>query len=148
MKTVTLGFILVAASLVLSGPALAAAPPDDAPSRFTGAKLLMIEENLLLGLTSDIPGIRATAALTLRQVKEAAPHHEFSRAIIPLMRIVKDENCDIASRVTASLALHSLASDRGDYAIKMTGYFTEHGRVKTICEHLAYARLQEKLASR
>lgn len=144
MKQGSLLLIVVAASLVLSGSAFATAPPDNPTTRFTGEKLALIEDNLLLGLASESPGVRATAALTLRQLKEAAPDYSFSRSIIPLMRIVKDENCDVVCRITASLALHSLGSARGDYAIRMTGYFTETSRIKQLCENLAYARTLEK----
>ncbi|MEP0822421.1 MAG: hypothetical protein HRF44_06195 [Ignavibacterium sp.] len=144
MKPTALFLILVAASLVLSGSAFAGTSPDNATSRFTSDQLSRIENNLLLCLASELPGVRATAALTLRQVRQAAPEYSFTRCIIPLMRIVKGEEFDITSRIAAGLALHDLASSRGDYAIKMTAQFTETERVKRTYEHLVFARSMEK----
>jgi hypothetical protein len=147
MKHGSLLLIVVAASLVLSGSAFATAPPDNPTTRvFTQEQLVKIEDNLLLCLASECPGVRATAALTIKQLKETAPGYSFERSIIPLMRIVKNEDSDDCSRLTASLALHVLESARGDYAIKMTAYFTEAGRVKRMCENLSYTRTTEKLA--
>lgn len=141
--------IVVAASLVFSGSAFAAAPPDlPATKLFTQEQLARIEDNLILCLSSESPGVRATAAMTIKQLKEAAPGYSFERSIIPLMRNVKNENSDDCSRLTASLALHVLGSARGDYAIKMTAHFTEAGRVKRMCEHLSFVRTMEKFALR
>lgn len=148
MKPTALFLILVAASLVLSGSAFAGTPPDNATTRFTAAKLALIEDNLLLCLASDLPGVRATAALTVRQLKQAVPEHSFNRCVIPLMRIVKNEAFEPASRIAAGLALHELASARGDFAIKMTAQFTETERVKRTYEHLAFARLMENTSTR
>ena len=64
------------------------------------------------------------------------------------MAVVNNESNDQNSRIVAALALHRLESERGDYAIKWTGYFTDAPRVKHIYEALTYARLQTPLASR
>ena len=147
MRPGSLLLIVVAASLVLSGSAIASPPPDASTTRFTAQKLAVIEDNLLACLTSGYPGSRASAALAVRELKQVAPEYGFNRLIIPLMQIVKDENCDVASRITASLALHAIQSGRGDYAIKMTARFTEVERIKRICENLVYARMVEKTVS-
>ena len=125
---------------------LHAAPPVS--SQFTVAKVETIEDNLLLCLASEYPGVRASAALTLQQLKAAAPEYSFNRTVIPLMKIVNGEQYDSQSRIAAALALYSLESERGDYAIRMTAQLTEMERVKFIYEHLAYARTQKKLGSR
>ena len=62
------------------------------------------------------------------------------------MALVKNEDVDVVSRITASLALHSIQSSRGDYAIKMTARFTDVEKVKHLCEGLTYARTMEKLS--
>ena len=138
--------VIVAASLVLPVVAIAGTPPNPPSSTFTVDKLATIEDNLVLCLTSEYPGVRATAALTIRQLKDAAPEYEFNRTIIPLMALVKNEDVDAVSRITASLALHSVQSSRGDYAIKMTARFTDVEKVKHLCEGLTYARTMEKLS--
>lgn len=148
MKIGKLLLICVAAGLILTSSAPASTPPDASSTRFSSEKLQIIEENLILCLNSEYPGVRASAALTLRQLKEVAPEYSFTSSIIPLMGIVNDERYDNPSRIAAALALHALKSDRGDYAIRMTSQLTDVARVKFIYEHLAYARLQERLANR
>lgn len=137
--------VWVAAGLILASVAYASEPPSP---QFTTPKVKAIEDNLLLCLASEYPGVRASAALTLRQLKAEAPDYSFNRSIIPLMRIVNGEQFDCQSRIAAALALHSLASPRGDYAIRMTAQLTDETKVKFIYEHLAYARMTEVLASR
>jgi len=148
MKSFTFFFVWVATGLILASAAFASTPPAPGSSQFTAAKVESIEDNLLLCLASEYPGVRASAALTLRQLKAVARDYSFNRSVIPLMRIVNGEQYDSQSRITAALALYSLESERGDYAIRMTAQLTEAERVKFIYEHLTYARMQEKLASR
>jgi hypothetical protein len=147
MKAATLFIVWVVMGLMLASVAFASTPPNPS-SQFTFTKLQAIEDNLLLCLASEIPGVRASAALTLRQLKAVAPEYSFNRSIIPLMRIVKGEQYDDCSRIAAALALHSLESARGDFAISRTAQFTDAERVKFICGHLAQARITETLASR
>jgi HEAT repeat protein len=137
---------VVAASLVLTAMAFAG-PPNNSTAQFTAEKLSTIEDNLVLCLMSNSPGVRATAALTIKQLRELAPEYSFNRSIIPLMALVKQEDVDVPSRIAASLALHSIQSSRGDYAIKMTARFTDIERVKRLCENLTYARILEAVGS-
>ncbi len=148
MKFLSYLFVWVATGLILASAAFASTPPAPASSQFTAAKVQSIEDNLLLCLSSECPGVRASAALTLKQLKAVVPEYSFNRSVIPLLRIVNGEQYDTQSRIAAALALSSLESDRGDYAIRMTAQLTGMERVKFIYEHLAYARMQEKLASR
>ncbi|MBM4168381.1 MAG: hypothetical protein FJ215_04405 [Ignavibacteria bacterium] len=148
MKPITPVVLIVVATLLIAASAFASTPPDRAASPFSFDRLKLIEENLIACLGSDIPGVRATAALTLKQLTDLAPDYSFDRSIIPLMRIVKDEACDGPSRIAAALALHALRSDRGDYAIKMNARFTRSQRIKHMYEHLALARSLERQAVR
>ena len=133
-RSIVVGMALVGA---LSAKASAAGPARD--SRFSDEKLILIEANLVAGLSdADRPTLQASAAGVLRQVKEYAPEYDFSSAVIPLMAIVKDESKDEPARILAALALHSLHSGRGDYAIKTTAWFTGNERVKKICSALAF----------
>ena len=136
----------VAFLTVLMIGAAIAAPPPASKLVFTEEKLDLIEQNLAIALTSDCPGMEASAALTMRQVKELAPEYEFESLIIPLMHLVKDESASDASRISAALALYDLKSERGDYAISQSARFTENPRVKKMFELLAYQRQVEKRA--
>jgi len=138
----------MAASLVLGTPSFSAAWQTDPPPQCTAQQLEQIEDRLLQCLRSDCPGIRACAALTVKQLKESNPAYSFQRSIIPLMRIVKEEKCDRTSRIAASLALYTLRSSRGDFAIKRTGEFTDDESVKRACMRLSLAREMEKIASK
>ena len=142
MKRMTVVALL--AMLVIG--AAVAAPPTTSKIVFTEEKLDLIEQNLAIALISDCPGMEASAALTMRQVKELAPDYEFKSLIIPLMHLVKDESASDASRIAAALALYDLKSERGDYAISQSARFTENPRVKKMFELLAYQRQLEKRA--
>ena len=65
--------LLLVASVVVCSVAVAATPPADNTGKFTMEKLKQIEENLIICLASGCPGIRTSAALTLKQLKELAP---------------------------------------------------------------------------
>ena len=106
----------------------------------TQEKLELIEQNLIIGLESNIPSLQASAALMLRQVKEIAPQYEFSLSVIPLMRLVRTESYDAPVRMAAALALHELRSTRGDFALARIARFEENPRVKKLLEAMAYER--------
>ncbi len=112
-------------------------------TRFTDDKLKRIEKNLVFAMESSIPRLQASAAMVLKQVKEAVPEYEFSSAVIPLMRMLKDEDKETNVRIAAALTLQYLKSSRGDYAIKRTVQFSDVGRVRHICSWLTYQRLKE-----
>jgi hypothetical protein len=139
--------LVMAATLIFGATAFCAEHPFNptlANARsFSADQLELIESNLILALESNVPGLQATAALTLRQVKEISPDYAFNRSIIPLMRIVGNEEYDVTSRVAAGLALHDLRSERGDYRIKLAGRFTENPKLKHLYEWLAYYRTKE-----
>lgn len=109
--------------------------------RFTDEKLKTIEASLQDALESGNFGIQTSAAQVVRDVKSLVPRYEFSSLVIPLMRIVKDDRAEPAKRVLAALALHELGSERGDYAIKRVGEFTDVKQLKHICMWLTYSRV-------
>jgi hypothetical protein len=106
----------------------------------TQEKLELIEQNLIIGLESNIPSLQASAALVLRHVKEIAPQYEFSLSVIPLMGLVRTESYDATVRMAAALALHELRSTRGDFALARIARFEENPRVKKLLEAMAYER--------
>jgi HEAT repeat protein len=117
--------------------------PTTTDPRFTEEKLKRIEKNLVLAMESSSPSLQASAALVLKQVKTNVPEYGFSSAIIPLMRILKDEQKEANVRIAAALSLQDLKSERGDFAIQRTAQFSDNGRVKHICSWLTYQRLKE-----
>ena len=117
--------------------------PTTTDPRFTEEKLKRIEKNLVLAIESSSPSLQASAALVLKQVKTNVPEYGFTSAIIPLMRILKDEQRETNVRIAAALSLQDLKSERGDFAIQRTAQFADNVRLKHICSWLTYQRLKE-----
>lgn len=137
----TIHALCVGLVIMISLPVRAEEP--SAP-RFTRATFEQTEANLLQGLQHAIPQIVTSSALTVKQLKELYPEKSFTRFIIPLMRIVKDNDAPETQRIVAALALHQLRSLRGDFAIARVAKFTENPRVKHMLTALAYDRLMEE----
>lgn len=108
--------------------------------RFINATVEQSEQSLKLALESNSAGLQVSAAQTARDLKALLPREEFSSLIIPLMRIVKNEDAGTPCRIVAAIALHNLRSERGDYAIARAAQFTGNERVKHICSWLSYHR--------
>ncbi len=111
--------------------------------RFKKATLEQTEKSLVFALESKSPGMNASAAQTVRDLKALMSNESFSSLVIPLMRIVNDEQAAEYSRVLAALALHDLHSATGDYAIAGVAKFTDSPRLKRLCSWLTYYRLLE-----
>ena len=73
-----------------------------------------IVQNLKVGLSSDNYGLKVSSAYVLEQLIccNVITADDASDAIIPLLKILKDEKSDEA-RIVAALALYHLNSDRG-----------------------------------
>jgi len=115
-----------------------------AGQRFTNSTVEQTERALVQALMSTSPGVQTTAAQTIRDLKALFPDYAFPLAVIPLMRLLKDENGDAASRILAALALHDLHSARGDFAIARTVKFTDCEQLKRLCWWLSYDRMVEE----
>ena len=122
-----------------SSPAQAGAGMEGAPAahQFTEEKIALIEDNLVLDLESPIPGVAIGGTQTVREIKKAVPTHDFSKLIIPLMRIVKNEDADRAERILAALALDEIDSDRGNFAISREAEMSKDDVFKSLCANLA-----------
>ena len=103
--------------------------------------------SLAYALESRVPGLQATAAQTVRDLKANFPEESFSSLIIPLMRIVKDDEADHGARILAALALHDLKSAKGDYAIMRTVVFSEDRQLRMLCGAMVGQRIEQQLAS-
>lgn len=104
-----------------------------------------IEKDLINAFQSNIPGLQASAAITLLQVRRVVPEYDWPSSIITLMRIVNVENSSADTRIAAALALHELRTDCGDYSIVLNARFTSDRRVKRVCSMLAAYRLSETM---
>ena len=84
-----------------------------------------MEENLLIGLNSDNAGLQSCSAYMLGEVKS-------TKAVIPLMKILKCENC-AELKIIAALSLYKIGDARGIFAVKQAAKFDESSRVRKIC---------------
>jgi hypothetical protein len=141
MKRVLMSLVGAIALLVM--PVLAQEQGDRVKS-LSAERLDQIEKSLVNALESNIPGMQASAAQTVRDLKALLPDREFSRLVIPLMRIVKNEDGHACSRIVAALALSELHSDMGDFAIAREAKFSDCKRMQHICSWLAFNRVQEQ----
>ncbi|MEW6512020.1 MAG: hypothetical protein AB1428_13800 [Bacteroidota bacterium] len=130
---------LVVGTLLFAAPAFAG-EGDDYIAALPQARINLIEQNVVLALTSNIPGMQADAAQLVRDLRTIRPEQSFSATVIPLMAIVKDEQADPGARVLAAFALDRLESSMGHYAITRTALFTDNPKVKHVCTWLAYER--------
>jgi|WetSurMetagenome_2_1015567.scaffolds.fasta_scaffold912204_1 hypothetical protein len=107
---------------------------------FKGTSVEIIEQNLAIALETPSPGMQASASQTVRDLKALLPEQEFSHVIIPLMRIVKDENAAVPVRTLAALALHELNSSRGNFAIERVALFSSNERMRHLCTWLVVGK--------
>jgi hypothetical protein len=127
--------------------ALIAGSVNAAETRFTPEALDVIEQNLTVALNHPIPGVQASAAQTVRDLKNIARDSDLNALVIPLMRIVKNGNAECGPRILAALALHDLNSGMGDFAIKRVGLLTDDCRLKHVCTWLTYDCLARQVAA-
>jgi HEAT repeat protein len=82
----------------------------------------LVEKNLLSGLEENNRGLAISSAQMLGELKS-------SKAVIPLMRILKSSN-DEAARISAALSLYKIGDARGLYAVKQASKFDSSERVR------------------
>ena len=136
---------MVAAVCLAAGTLLFAAPAfagenDAYIASMPQGKIDLVEQNVVLALTSGIPGMQADAAQLVRDLKDIRPEQSFTACIRPLMGILKNEEADQSSRILAAFALDRLGSTMGDFAISRTALFTDNQKVKHVCTWLAYEK--------
>ena len=141
MKSVLVLLVAVGLMVFTSAWAKDSAVPA---ARFTKATVDQTEKSLVLALESNSVGLRTSAAQTVRDLKVLMPERSFSRLVIPLMRIVKDQDTDGCSRVIAAIALHELRSAVGDFAISREAKFADCPKMRRICNWLTHYRYMEE----
>lgn len=87
-----------------------------------------IENNYIEGIKSDNQGLKVSAAYFLGEMKS-------SKAVIPLMRILREDNCD-GARLAAALALVKIGDARGIYIVKKAVDFNDCEKVRKMAKHL------------
>ena len=139
-------FSIVGAAILFAPLSLAQESTSN-PPRFTEERLKQTKQSLVNALESNSPGMQASAAATIRQLAALLPEESFSRFVIPLMHIVKNEDANVPTRILAAFALHDLRSAMGDFAIKGVATCTDCSRLQHLCTALTVKRVQEQQLS-
>ncbi len=103
-------------------------------SIFAGPKTAsreVIEESYLAGVNSGNQGLKISSTYFLGEMKS-------SKAVIPLMRILREDICD-GARLAAALALIKIGDARGIYLVKKSIDFNDCAKVRKMAKHLYLA---------
>ncbi len=92
-----------------------------------------IEQNYIEGINSDNTGLKVSSAYFLGEMKS-------DKAVIPLMKILREDNCD-GARLAAALALIKIGDARGVYLVKRSIDFNDCEKVRKMARHLYSAYL-------
>lgn len=92
------------------------------------AKNDLIEQNYIQGIKSENQGLKVSSAFFLGELKS-------TKAVIPLMRILREDNCD-GARLAAALALVKIGDARGVYIVKKAVDFNDCEKVRKMAKHL------------
>jgi hypothetical protein len=123
MKTFWMTFVVcICALTVLS----IAQTPAELPN--TSLSREQIEENYLCGLNSDVPGLQVSCAYFLGEMKS-------DRAVIPLMKMFRDENNSPGQRLMAAWSLYKIGDARGLYLIKCEGENSNCDYTRCLCDY-------------
>jgi hypothetical protein len=95
--------------------------------KFDDDKYDIIVENYLNGIQSNNFGLKTSSAFYLGELKS-------SEAVIPLLRILSNQNEDVRTRITAALSLYKIGDGRGIYRLKTTAKFDENTRLSELSE--------------
>ena len=87
-----------------------------------------IEDNYLVGLNSDAPGLQVSCAYFLGEMKS-------ERAVIPLLKMFRDEKNAPGQRLMAAWSLYKIGDERGIYMIKCEAENTECDYLRCLCEY-------------
>ena len=142
-RSIVAGLCLIAGGLLCMTSAFAG-ENDEYIGSLPQQKIDLIEVNVVNALQSGIPGMQADAAQLVRDLNSIRPEQEFSKTVIPLMAILKDEEAENGARILAALALNQLESEKGYFAISRTASFTSDPMLKHVCTWLAYQRMTGK----
>ena len=120
MKKISLTAVLVFS--ILFGSTLLANPDY---LKIDDDKYDVIVENYMIGVQSDNFGLKTSSAYYLGEIKS-------SEAVIPLLRILSNEDEDVRTRITAALSLYKIGDGRGIYRLKMTSKLDDNKRLSEL----------------
>jgi amino acid transporter len=87
-----------------------------------------VVKSLLIGINSENYGLRTSSAYMLGEL-------EFSESVIPLMKMLRDEENEEA-RIMAAVSLFKIGDARGIFAVKQAIRFDDSERVRKMCEKI------------
>jgi FOG: HEAT repeat len=90
-----------------------------------GTNKALIEDNLLIGLSTNNIGLQRSSALLLGKIQS-------EKAVIPLMKAFHN-NPNEKVRIAVAWALCKIGDARGVYAVKMAVKYDECPRVQMTC---------------
>lgn len=100
------------------------------------AKYSTIETNLLVGLQSDIEGLKISCAYYLGEIKS-------TNAVMPLMEILRNDDSH-AARIVAALSLIKIDDPQGVYMVKRTAKYNTDAGVRKMSEKFYFSYLWQK----
>lgn len=109
-----------------------------AKDKISTDKFNQIEDNLLVGLSSENTGLKISCAYFLGEMKS-------NRAINHLLKILKSSDVE-EERIIAALSLTKIKSEQSVFAVKQRIRFDDSKRVQRLCE-LFYNNYQVELES-
>lgn len=124
------------AVLILTTFLIGAAYASGSPKARTEIKTNTIS-SLMNGLKSDNLGLRTSSSYMIGEL-------QISNAIIPLMKILRDDENEEA-RIAAALALYKIGSPMSINAVKQSIRFDESKRVSKLCSNFYNEYLRNKI---
>ena len=98
----------------------------------------LVVDNYLTGIQSDNFGLKTSSAYYLGELKS-------SEAVIPLLKILSNDDEDVRTRITAALALYKIGDGRGIYRLKTMARFEENSRLADLSEKFYYSYVLKEM---
>jgi hypothetical protein len=136
MKTV----FNLAALLVLAGMTVSFTPGvSDDSDTISDKVLVYAEKNLSNTLGQYNQDFNVSAVEVIYDLKRLHPDMSFKKAVIPMMRILRNHE-DQNVRVLAAMLLQQIGDGRGTYAVKEAARFDDSKLVRHVCETLSLSK--------
>jgi hypothetical protein len=111
---------------------------DNNSKKVNEEKYDLVIENYLTGIESVNFGLKTSSAYYLGELKS-------SEAVIPLLRILSNDDEDIRTRITAALALYKIGDGRGIYRLKTMARFEDNKRLADLSEKFYYTHVLKEM---
>ena len=98
----------------------------------------LVVENYLTGIKSDNFGLKTSSAYYLGELKS-------SDAVIPLLKILSNDEEDVRTRITAALALYKIGDGRGIYRLKTMSRFEDNKRLADLSQKFYYTHVLKEM---